>query len=59
MYEIKPYSDKKIEIECPVCGRKFIKKTFNQKYCSVECKNIEHKKKRKRVSWKIKGRVVN
>lgn len=54
MYQITPYSDKKIEVECPVCGKKFIKKTFNQKYCSIGCKIItgdRKKKKRQRVKW--------
>lgn len=23
---------------CPVCGKKFVKKVVNQKYCSVKCK---------------------
>ena len=54
MYQITPYSDKKIEIECPVCGRTFVKNTFNQKYCSEKCKrtvNDRKKKKRQRVKW--------
>jgi polyhydroxyalkanoate synthesis regulator phasin len=23
---------------CPVCGRSFVKKTYNQKYCSIDCR---------------------
>lgn len=23
---------------CPICGKKFVKKAVNQKYCSIKCK---------------------
>ena len=30
---------KKVEKSvCPICGKKFVKKAVNQKYCSIKCK---------------------
>lgn len=30
---------KKVEKSvCPICGKKFVKKDVNQKYCSIKCK---------------------
>lgn len=32
---------KKVEKSaCPVCGKKFVKKAVNQKYCSAKCKRV-------------------
>lgn len=28
---------------CPICGKKFVKKAVNQKYCSVKCKRRAEK----------------
>lgn len=35
-----PYSDRKEEKNCVVCGSKFIKQSINQKYCSQNCYKI-------------------
>jgi len=53
MYEIRPYSDKKIKAICLTCGKKFVKNAFNQKFCSPECKRMANNQKRnsKRVRW--------
>jgi len=53
-YQIRPYSDKKIEAVCPVCGTTFIKNAFNHRFCSPLCKskwNEKMKKEKKRVRW--------
>ena len=35
---------KKVEKSvCPICGKKFVKKAVNQKYCSVKCKRAAAK----------------
>lgn len=28
---------------CPICGKKFVKKAVNQKYCSIKCKRQAEK----------------
>ena len=53
-YQIRSYSDKKIEAVCPVCGTTFIKNAFNHRFCSPLCKskwNEKMKKEKKRVRW--------
>ena len=35
------YMSKKVEKSvCPICGKKFVKKAVNQKYCSAKCKCV-------------------
>lgn len=47
---------KKVEKSvCPICGKKFVKKAVNQKYCSAKCKCVakrqaEKAKKAKKCS---------
>ena len=59
---------KKVEKSvCPICGKKFVKKAVNQKYCSAKCKRQAEKSKkcstgnnekaRKPVAKKIEERV--
>ena len=33
------------ECRCPMCGKKFIKKVYQQKFCSIRCKNNYHNKR--------------
>jgi len=42
MYKKQSYSSKKEKAICPVCGKEFIKKTHNQKYCSVRCQKEKY-----------------
>ena len=38
---------KKVEKSvCPICGKKFVKKAVNQKYCSAKCKRAAAKAKK-------------
>lgn len=30
---------------CPICGKKFLKKTYQQKFCCIRCKNKYHNKR--------------
>lgn len=30
---------------CPMCGKKFIKKVYQQKFCCIKCKNNYHNKR--------------
>lgn len=64
---------KKLEkYACPICGKKFVKKAVNQKYCSAKCKCIakrqaekakkcsegNNKKAKKPVAKKITEKVT-
>ena len=64
---------KKVEKSaCPVCGKKFVKKAVNQKYCSAKCKCVakrqaekskkcsagNNKKEKKPVAKKIEEKVT-
>ena len=43
---------------CPICGKKFVKKAVNQKYCSAKCKCVakRHAEKAKKCStWNNKN----
>lgn len=33
------------ECKCPMCGKKFIKKSYQQKFCKIKCKNNYHNKR--------------
>ena len=33
------------ECHCPMCGKKFIKKVYQQKFCCIKCKNNYHNKR--------------
>ena len=63
---------KKVEKSvCPICGKKFVKKAVNQKYCSAKCKCVakrqaekskkcstgNNKKAKKLVAKKIEEKV--
>ena len=63
---------KKVEKSvCPICGKKFVKKAVNQKYCSAKCKCVakrqaekakkcstgNNKEAKKPVAKKIEERV--
>ena len=63
---------KKVEKSvCPICGKKFVKKAVNQKYCSAKCKCVakrqaekakkcytgNNKKEKKPVAKKIEEKV--
>lgn len=42
-------------VSCPICGKSFIKKAKNQKFCSIECRKLatptkEPKKVKKQMS---------
>lgn len=53
-YQRRPYSEKKEKATCLECGKKFIKKAFNQKFCSSLCQgrwNTKMKKERDRFQW--------
>lgn len=46
---------------CPVCGKKFVKKAVNQKYCSIKCKCVakrQAEKAKKPVAKKISEKVT-
>ena len=49
---------KKVEKSvCPVCGKKFVKKAVNQKYCSIKCKCVakrQAEKSKKCSTWNNK-----
>lgn len=32
---------------CPMCGKKFVKKVYQQKFCSIKCKNNYHNKRQR------------
>ena len=64
---------KKVEKSaCPVCGKKFVKKAANQKYCSAKCKCVakrqsekakkcstgNNKKAKKPVAKKVEEKVA-
>ena len=64
---------KKVEKSvCPICGKKFVKKAANQKYCSAKCKCVakrqvekskkcsteNNKKAKKPVAKKISEKVT-
>ena len=64
---------KKVEKSaCPICGKKFVKKAVNQKYCSAKCKCVakrqaekakkcstgNNKKVKKPVAKKIEEKVT-
>lgn len=64
---------KKVEKSvCPICGKKFVKKAVNQKYCSAKCKCVakrqaekakkcstgNNKKAKKPVAKKIEEKVT-
>ena len=66
------YMSKKVEKSaCPICGKKFVKKAVNQKYCSAKCKCVakrqaekakkcsteNNKKAKKPVAKKIEEKV--
>ena len=33
------------ECRCPMCGKKFVKKVYQQKFCCIRCKNNYHYKR--------------
>ena len=33
------------ECRCPMCGKKSIKKSYQQKFCKIKCKNNYHNKR--------------
>lgn len=33
------------ECRCPMCGKKFAKKSYQQKFCGIKCKNNYHNKR--------------
>ncbi|RGN50054.1 MULTISPECIES: hypothetical protein [unclassified Bacteroides] len=33
------------ECRCPMCGKKFVKKVYQQKFCCIKCKNNYHNKR--------------
>lgn len=33
------------ECHCPMCGKKFVKKVYQQKFCCIKCKNNYHNKR--------------
>lgn len=33
------------ECRCPMCGKKFMKKVYQQKFCCIKCKNNYHNKR--------------
>ena len=49
---------KKVEKSvCPICGKKFVKKAVNQKYCSAKCKCVakrQAEKSKKCSTWNNK-----
>ena len=49
---------KKVEKSiCPICGKKFVKKAVNQKYCSAKCKCVAKRqanKAKKCSTWNNK-----
>ena len=46
---------KKVEKSaCPVCGKKFVKKAVNQKYCSAKCKCVAKRRASKSAPSPVK-----
>lgn len=46
---------------CPICGKKFVKKVLNQKYCSTKCKRQAAKKcstENKNVAKKLVAKKI-
>lgn len=33
------------ELKCPICGKRFVKKSYQQKFCSNDCKVKYHNKR--------------
>lgn len=33
------------ECRCPMCGKKFAKKVYQQKFCCIKCKNNYHNRR--------------
>lgn len=33
------------ECHCPMCGKKFAKKVYQQKFCCIKCKNNYHNRR--------------
>lgn len=33
------------ECRCPMCGKTFVKKVYQQKFCCIKCKNNYHNKR--------------
>ena len=47
---------KKVEKSaCPVCGKKFVKKAVNQKYCSAKCKCVAKRQASKSAPSPVKN----
>ncbi len=46
-YDINKSAKVGTEIICPVCGKMFIKKSYQQAFCSTECKDKYWNQKRK------------
>lgn len=46
-YDINKSAKVGTEIICPVCGKRFIKKSYQQAFCSTECKDKYWNHKRK------------
>jgi predicted nucleic acid-binding Zn ribbon protein len=46
-YDINKSAKVGTEIICPVCGKRFIKKSYQQAFCSTECKDKYWNQKRK------------
>ena len=40
-------SKKVVKSVCPICGKKFVKKAVNQKYCSSKCKCVAKRQSEK------------
>lgn len=40
------------ESVCPICGKSFIKKVANQKYCSNDCRKENVRSKSEDYKWK-------
>ena len=46
---------KKVEKSvCPICGKKFVKKAVNQKYCSAKCKCVAKRQAEKSAPSPVK-----
>ena len=39
------------ELVCPICGRKFTKKSYQQAFCCTDCKDVYWKIQRKRSGY--------
>ena len=47
---------KKVEKSvCPICGKKFVKKAVNQKYCSAKCKCVAKRQASKSAPSPVKN----